>query len=240
MKVVILAGGKGTRLRPYTTVFPKPLVPIDDMPIIEIIMTQLYSCGFRDITITVGYLAELIKTYFIDKKNKFPGMKISYVREFKPTGTAGSLSFLNSEVIDEPVLVMNGDVLTTLNYRKLVEFHKKEKSALTIATHKKKLKIDLGVLKIEDKCIVDYVEKPTKEYNVSMGIYVYDPRIIKHIKDDEYLDFPDLVLDMLERGEKVSSYQSSDEWLDIGRHDDLIRAQEEFNNKRDEFLPEIN
>lgn len=239
MKVVILAGGKGTRLRPYTTVFPKPLVPIDNMPIIEIIMTQLYSCGFRDVTITVGYLAELIKTYFMDKQDKFPGMSINYIREFEPTGTAGSLSFLASQNLNEPVLVMNGDVLTTLDYKKLVEFHKSQDSALTIATHKKKLKIDLGVLQIEDKHIVDYVEKPIKEYNVSMGIYVYSPRAFKHIKQGEYLDFPDLVLDMLSRNEKVLSYESSDEWLDIGRHDDLIRAQEEFSAQKKKFLPEI-
>jgi len=235
VKVVILAGGEGTRLRPYTTVFPKPLVPVGNMPIIEIIVRQLYSSGFKDITITVGYLAELIKAYFKNIEHNFPGLEIKYIHENKPTGTAGSLSFI--ENINEPLLVMNGDVLTTLDYRDLVRYHKEHKGILTIGTYKKKVKIDLGILELEEGVLTGYIEKPEKFYDVSMGIYVYEPSVLSHIEKGKYLDFPDLVVHLIKNKEKVVSYLCNDHWLDIGRHEDLIKAQKEFEQMKDKFLP---
>jgi NDP-mannose synthase len=236
MKVVILAGGKGTRLRPFTTVFPKPLVPVGNMPIIEIIIRQLYAAGFRDVVITVGYLAELIESYLSRIAPQFPGLRISYVHETEPTGTAGSLSSISD--VSGPLLVMNGDVLTNIDYRKLMDYHIKQGGALTISTRKKKVKIDLGILETENGILTNYIEKPEKFYDVSMGIYVYEPSVLSYVEKGKYLDFPDLVLRLIQDGQKVMSYECEDRWLDIGRHEDLIRAQEEFEKSKDDFLPQ--
>ena len=236
MKAVILAGGRGTRLEPYTTVFPKPLVPIEERPIIDIIMRQLSYYGIQDIILSVGYLAELIQSYFHNGRNRFSNISISYVREDAPTGTAGALGLL-PEMADT-FLVMNGDILTTLNYSKLVEFHKSKKAAVTIGTYKKEVKIDLGVINVDqDGYLLNYDEKPTKNYLVSMGVYVYEPHVLSYIKPGEYLDFPDLILRLLENREKVASYSSNDFWLDIGRHEDYALAQKTFASMREQFLP---
>lgn len=229
-----MAGGKGTRLRPYTTIFPKPLVPIGDMPILEIILRQLAANGVCDITMAVGHLAELIQAFFNDG-SKF-GVKIDYSMEDKPLGTAGPLSLIKG--LDSDFLVMNGDVLTTLPYAALVEKHKAEKATCTIAVHKRSVKIDLGVLELDKVSTVQrYIEKPTYHYTVSMGIYVFSPSVMHFIEKDKYLDFPDLVKLLLKKGEKVYAYQSEDYWLDIGRHDDYQQAMEEFEANRHLFLP---
>ncbi len=236
MKAVILAGGKGTRLAPYTTVFPKPLVPLGNRPIIDIIIRQLNYYGFRDITLTVGYLAELIQAYFHNANDRLPGINLTYIKEQKPTGTAGSLSLVPR--IDETFLVMNGDVLTTLDYSKLLAYHREKDGILTIGMHRKKVKIDLGVIETDGNCsVTGYLEKPEKEYMVSMGIYVYEPAVFKYIEPDIYLDFPDLVLRLLDKGEKVVGYPCDDYWLDIGRHEDYAEAQDEFERMEDTFLP---
>lgn len=234
MKAVILAGGKGTRLAPYTTVFPKPLVPIGQYPILEILLRQLHAQGVDDVTLTVGYLGELIRAYFTQRPRLTSTLKLSYVPELKPTGTAGSLASVSG--LDETFLVMNGDVLTTLRFQDLVRHHRARDAALTIALHRKKVKIDLGVLSTDDAGnIVDYREKPEFDYRVSMGIYVYEPRVLRHIAPGEYLDFPDLVLRLIAAGERVVGYPSDDIWLDIGRHDDYARATEEFEAHRARF-----
>jgi len=230
MKAVILAGGKGTRLRPYTTVFPKPLVPVGDMPILEIILRQLKNNGIEEIVLAVGHLAELIEAFFGDGR-KF-GLKITYSREDKPLGTAGPLSLIDG--LDSDFIVMNGDLLTTLPYKNLVEKHKAESAMATIAVHKREVKIDLGVLKYDDASnIVEYIEKPTYHYSVSMGVYVFSPTVMQYVKKDKYLDFPDLIQSLLNKKEKVYGYQSEDYWLDIGRADDYQQAVDEFeSNKR--------
>ena len=193
MKAVILAGGKGTRLAPYTTVFPKPLVPLGERPILDIIVNQLAHYGFRDVVLTVGHLSELIQAYFMSG-NTPPGMSISYNHEHSPTGTAGSLGSI--EGLDESFLVMNGDVLTSMDYSKLMDYHKQMGGVLTIGMHKKRVKIDLGVLQTsQDGLITGYVEKPEKEYSVSMGVYVYEPEVLKYIEPGKYLDFPLPALD---------------------------------------------
>lgn len=238
MKAVILAGGRGTRLAPYTTVFPKPLVPVGEYPIIEILVRQLIAQGITDITLSVGYLAELLKAYFTQRPSLMKQLKISYVMEEKPTGTAGSLAQVSG--LDETFLVMNGDLLTTLNFGKLVEYHRAQGATLTIAMHKKHVKIDLGVLLTDENSnIIDYREKPEMDYLVSMGIYVYEPSVLQHIEKDTYLDFPTLALKLIAAGEKVVGYQSNDRWLDIGRHEDYQLATEEFETHKSEFLPEL-
>lgn len=235
MKAVILAGGRGTRLAPYTSVFPKPLVPIGQRPVIDIIINQLAGNGFSDVVLTTGYLAELIEAYFATYGTP-EGIKLSYIREKTPSGTAGSLASVPG--IDDTFLVMNGDVLTTLDYRGLVQHHRDSDALLTVAVQKKGVKIDLGVVETDDAGrMLDYIEKPTKNYRVSMGVYVYEPEVLRYIQQGQYLDFPDLALRLLEAGEKVSVYSSDDYWVDIGNHQDYERAQEEFEGIRHLVLP---
>ncbi len=237
MKAVILAGGKGTRLAPYTTVFPKPLVPLGDRPILDIIIRQLAYYGLCDIVLTLGHLAELIQAYFSSINGSFSQVvNISYVREYSPTGTAGSLSLVPD--LNDTFLVMNGDILTSLDYSKLIAYHREKKGILTIAMHMKKVQIDLGVLEVDQEGILSgYIEKPEKVYPVSMGIYVYEPAVLQYIEPNKYLDFPSLVLRLLENGEKVVGYPCNEFWMDIGRQEDYARAQEEFENMKDKFLP---
>ena len=226
MKAVILAGGKGTRLKPYTTVFPKPLMPINDKPILEIVVRQLKSRGFDEAIITVGHLAELIMTFFGDG-SKF-GVKIEYSREDKPLGTAGGLGLLKRE-LNETFLMMNGDVLTTLDFSDLVNYHKRNGAIATIALKKRDVKIDFGVVEIdEDNSIVGYKEKPKIDYLVSMGVYVFEPRVLDYIKPNEYLDFPDLIKKLISNGETVKGCVYDGYWLDIGRPDDYERANREI------------
>ena len=235
MKAVILAGGQGTRLAPYTTIFPKPLVPIGNMPILEIVIRQLIASGLKQITLTVGYLSELIKAFFLTHKKLSNMIDIQFIEEEEPTGTAGSLR--NVPGLDQTFLVMNGDILTTLNYRELIHFHKQSKALLTIAVHQKHIKIDLGVLEIDQKShsVSNYIEKPEYLFSVSMGIYIYEPEVIQFIPKNTYFDFPSLVLKLLESGQKVICYQSDSLWLDIGNTEDYANAQTLFQQHRSDF-----
>jgi len=235
LKAVILAGGKGTRLQPYTTVFPKPLVPLGEKPILDIIVRQLSHYGFKDIILTVGHLAELIQAYFQHLNGQLASLNISYYKEKKPLGTAGSLASIPK--LDETFLVMNGDILTSLDYAKLMRYHLENQAMLTVAMFKKRVKIDLGVLDVNEQgFLTKYIEKPEKEYLVSMGIYVYEPTILKYITPNKYLDFPDLVIRLLKHDEKVAGYLFDDYWLDIGREEDYKKAQEEFELMKDKFV----
>ncbi len=234
MKAVILAGGKGARLAPYTTIFPKPLVPIGDRPILEIIIRQLVRQGIGDIILSVGHLGELIEAYFQNGHRNIPGLDLSYVRESRPLGTAGPLARISG--LDDTFIVMNGDVLTNLDYQALCTFHRASGAALTIAMHRKEVRIDLGVLETNDHHeLVAYREKPLYSFDVSMGIYVYEPRVLRYIAIEEYLDFPDLVLRLLNSGEKVVGYHSDDLWFDIGRREDYELAQQEFQERAASF-----
>jgi len=226
MKAVILAGGKGTRLRPYTIALPKPLMPVGDMPILEIIVRQLKLNGIEEVILAVGHLAELIMAYFGDG-SRF-GVRIRYSREREPLGTAGPLSLLRDDLKDT-FLVMNGDILTTLSYRKLVEYHKKSGAVATIALKRRDVYIDFGVVKLNEMSeIVDYVEKPVLNYLVSMGVYVFEPKVLDYIPDGKKFDFPDLVKRLIEAGEKVKGYVYDGYWLDIGRPEDYERANAEI------------
>jgi NDP-mannose synthase len=234
MKTVILAGGKGTRLAPYTTIFPKPLVPIGDRPILEIIIRQLVRQGLGDILLSVGHLGELIEAYFQNGHRNIPGLQLEYFREKQPLGTAGSLAMIPG--LDETFLAMNGDILTTLDYQALIRHHRENQAALTIAMHQKDVKIDLGVLETNERGeLTSYKEKPLYSFEVSMGIYVYEPHVLHHIPKGEYLDFPDLVRLLLSKGEKIVGFSSQDYWLDIGRREDYELAQLEYNSRAAEF-----
>ena len=233
MKAVILAGGKGTRLKPYTTVFPKPLMPIGDKPILEIVVQQLKSHGFNEMIMAVGHLAELIMTFFNDG-SKY-GIKIKYTREDQPLGTAGPLALMKDE-LNETFLMTNGDVLTTLNFSELVNYHKRNGTIATIALKKRDVKIDFGVVELDDSnSIVGYSEKPKIDHLVSMGVYIFEPRVLEYIKPTEYLDFPDLIKRLISNGEIVKGYVYDGYWLDIGRPDDYEKANREI----EEIYPKL-
>jgi NDP-sugar pyrophosphorylase family protein len=225
IRAVILAGGRGVRLRPFTVNFPKPLMPLGDHPILEVLIRRLLAFGITDITLTLGHLAELIKAYFHTHNRLTTEVRLRYVEEEEPTGTAGSLASV--EGLDQTFLVMNGDLLTDLDFDTPVSFHRSHGAALTIAAHQRRVNIDLGVLECgDDSRVIGYNEKPELSYDVSMGIYVYEPRVLKFISPGTYLDFPDLVLKLIAAGEKVCAMPCDCLWLDIGRPDDYARAQE--------------
>lgn len=227
LRAVILAGGKGVRLRPFTVNFPKPLVPLGDRPILEVLMQRLAAFGITDITLTLGHLAELIKAYFQHRAEFVRDLSLQYVHEGEPTGTAGSLALVPG--LTSTFLVMNGDLLTDLDLDALVTFHRGQQAVLTIAAHERRVKVDLGVLEIgTDGGVTDYVEKPERTYHVSMGVYVYEPSVLNWITPGQYLDFPDLVLRLIAAGQKVCAYRTDCSWLDIGRPDDYARAQQLF------------
>jgi NDP-mannose synthase len=233
MRAVILCGGKGTRLRPYTTVLPKPLMPIGDMPILEVVMRQLKQAGITRITMAVGYLAELLQAFFMDGRRI--GVPIDYSFEDEPLGTVGPLTLIPD--LNEPFLMMNGDVLTDLDYAALIAFHRAQGAAATIASYEREVKIDFGVIETDGSNYVqDYIEKPSFKYRVSMGVYVFEPHVLRHLKPRQRFDFPDLVKLLIANGEKVASYPFSGYWLDMGRPDDYEKAIDEFENRKHEFL----
>ena len=235
MKAVVLAGGKGTRLAPYTHILPKPLMPIGDMPILEVLLWQMKRAGITDIVLTVGHLSALLRSYFGEGEEW--GLNISYSYEDKPLGTAGPIALVNG--LDKTFLVTNGDVLTTLDLKKLLAFHKKKGGIATIAAHHRQVKIDLGVIQWNGADSVSgYIEKPTYDYTVSMGVYVFEPRVLEYIPAGTYLDFPNLILKLIASGEKVNGYTFNGYWMDLGRPDDYAQANEDFSKIKKQFLPE--
>jgi len=233
MKAVILAGGKGSRLAPYTKVIPKPLMPIGDMPILEVLLNQIKRAGVDEVILSVGHMASLLRAFFQDGKQI--GIHIRYSYEKIPLGTAGPLAMV--EGLDDTFLVLNGDVLTTLNFSELTKFHRESKALVTIATHDRNVKIDLGVLKLNgENEIVGYLEKPTYNYQVSMGVYVFEPAVLKYIPEQQYFDFPSLILRLIEAGERVVGFPFAGYWQDLGRPDDYEHAVSDFETMRAQFL----
>lgn len=233
MRAVILSGGKGTRLAPYTTLLPKPLMPIGEMPVLEIVVRQLGYFGFRRITLSVGHQAALIETFF-GRGEKF-GVQIDYSREDTPLGTAGPLSMINN--LKETFLVMNGDILTDLNYGDMLRYHKKNGAFATLGLYRKRVLIDLGVIESDNKGIIEnYIEKPTVEYKVSMGIYIFQPEVKEYIPRGRKLDMPDLIKSLIDDKREILGYHFKGYWLDIGRYDDYQSAVELFENQKDRFL----
>jgi NDP-sugar pyrophosphorylase family protein len=225
MKAVVLAGGKGTRLAPYTQILPKPLMPIGDMPILEVLIKQMKLHGFTDIILTVGHLSHLLQSYFQDGSRY--GVNIHYSHEEQPLGTAGPLSLI--EGLEKTFLVTNGDVLTALDLSELIEFHRKQGACATIAMHEREVKIDLGVIRLNGGLEVEgYIEKPSMGYRVSMGVYVFEPEVLNYIPKGQYLDFPDLVHTLLEAGKRVMGFPYDGYWQDLGRPDDYQQAWEDF------------
>jgi NDP-sugar pyrophosphorylase family protein len=231
-KAVVLAGGRGTRLAPYTSILPKPLMPVGDRSILELVVDQLEVSGINDITFCVGYLSHLIRAVFDNRDNE--GVDIGYVQEHEALGTAGPLRLVRG--LDETFIAMNGDVLTNLDYSELVRYHHRHGNALTIATHDRRIKIDYGVLHLEQlginghtrHRITEYQEKPEIVSTVSMGIYVMEPWVIDFVPEGRAFDFPDLVHALLRAGHPLGAYRYDGLWFDIGRKEDYEHAVTEW------------
>ena len=233
VRVVILAGGKGRRLQPYTTVFPKPLMPLGEMPILEIVLRQLKLSGFKKITLSVNHLADLIRSFFGNGSQL--GLDITYCIEDKPLGTAGSISLV--EDLSDPFLVMNGDLLTTIDYSAFVKKHMKSNAIATIATITRRVQIDYGVIKLGNKNeLIAYEEKPELKYLVSTGINVFSKDVLEFIPRGQYLDIPVLMVNLLRAKKLVLTYLDEYEWFDIGRPDDYEKAISEFEKSKDKYL----
>jgi NDP-sugar pyrophosphorylase family protein len=236
MHAVILAGGKGVRLRPYTTRLPKPLMPIgDEFSILEIVLFQLSQQGFSGVTLAIGHLGQLIRAYIGDGARW--GLQIDYANEDAPLGTMGpAVQALHR--LPEEFLVMNGDILTDLRYGELLAAHRRSGDPLTVATYQREVKIDFGVLHSKNSKIVQFTEKPTIDYRVSMGVYGLSRRALLGYCPGAPLGFDDLVLDLIRDGTPPGEYAFDGYWLDIGRPDDYDRANGEFDTIRSILLKE--
>jgi NDP-sugar pyrophosphorylase family protein len=225
VKAVILAGGQGVRLRPLTYAVPKPLLPVGDKPILEEIILRLKASGFREFIIAVGYRAELIESHFRDGAQL--GVRIGYVRESHPLGTAGPLSLVRAEFDlppEEPLLAMNGDILTDLDMGQLMEFHRAGANEITVAVRQFELQHPYGVIQTRGDRIVRVIEKPVETETVNAGIYVLQPSALNLIPYNEYFDIPELVNRLVDAGRVAGAYRFDDDWLAIDRIDQLEDA----------------
>ena len=214
MKVVIMAGGLGTRLRPLTFSIPKPLLPVGEKPILEIILSKLKQQGLTDIILSVGYKSELIKTYFQDG-SKF-GVKIDYFEEEKRLGTAGPLRLIRDKFqIKEPFIVMNGDIITKLNFKKMMKYHLDKKADLTVGIKNHKSKTPFGVISLDEDNIKEIKEKPVLTFNISAGIYIVNPELIDYISPNEFFDMPTLIKSGVENNKTIKGYDIKEYWLGL-------------------------
>lgn len=235
MKAVILAGGKGSRLKPYTMVIPKPLMPVGDLPILEILLRQLKKAGIDEIILAVGYMAHLFQAFF--QNGERYGLHISYSFENEPLGTAGPIANVIQD-LSSNFIVLNGDLLTTLNYANIIHFHTERQAAATIGLYHRDVKIDFGVIHTtDDGQLREYIEKPTYSFQVSMGVNVFNRDMVApYLIPGKHLDIPDLMTQMMRDGLPVLGYQENCFWLDIGRLEDYQTANEIFDERRAEFL----
>ena len=224
-RAVILAGGKGTRLKPYTVSLPKPLVPVGEMPILEIIIRQLAKSGFDHITITVNHMADIIRAFCGDGSKW--GVTIDYSLEDKPLSTMGPLKLIHD--LPENFLVMNGDVLTDLDFGQFYDEHVRSGNIFTISAFTRDQKVDYGVLEIgTDNKLADFIEKPTNRYNVSMGVYMASKKVLEYIPENQFYGFDHLMLDLIKDQHPATVKIHSGYWLDIGRPDDYEKACKDF------------
>lgn len=234
MRAVIMAGGQGRRLAPLTTVLPKPLMPLGDRPIIDVIIRQLQSAGVEDVTISVGHLGSLIESW-VNHDSDY-GVPVSFVYESEPLGTAGALA--NVERPAGTFLAMNGDILTTLRFDDLVRAHEESGALATVAVNERRVDVEYGVVHTDAEGRIERLEeKPTLSYTVSMGVYAFDPGIVDLIGPGERIDFPDLLLRAIDGGAQVGTYPFAGEWLDIGNRDDYEAAIARYSEDPGRFVP---
>ncbi|MEI6670302.1 MAG: sugar phosphate nucleotidyltransferase, partial [Acidobacteriota bacterium] len=225
--------GRGTRLAPFTADLPKPLVPIGGMPVLEILVRRLRHSGVGRIVMAVGHLSSLIMAHFGDG-SRFD-VAIEYSLEDEPLGTAGPISLV--EHLTDPFLVVNGDLLTDLDFRVMIRHHAASGALATIGLFAREERIELGVIETDDRDrVTGYVEKPTYHYRASMGAYVLGQAVLRHIPASTRFDLPDLVRALIAAREHVAGYEHKGYWLDIGRPEDYIRAQSDFERMRDRLL----
>lgn len=236
-RAIILAGGQGTRLRPYTTLLPKSLVPLDDMPVLELVLRQLKHFGFKDITLAVGHLAELMEAYFGDGKKL--GVSITYAREDQPLGTAGPLKKMKD--LPDHFLVMNADIVSDIDYDAFYQSHVQSAAKgnlATIATYERTSRIDFGIVEYNDKSrrVENFIEKPTLYHSVSMGIYMFSKPVLDFIPENTFFGFDTLVKTLLEKKQRFQAYPFNGYWLDIGRVDDYETAVSDFQKMKEQLL----
>ncbi|MFB3895944.1 MAG: sugar phosphate nucleotidyltransferase [bacterium] len=225
MKAIIMAGGQGTRLQPFTHTIPKPLLPVGRKPIMQIIIEQFRDFGFTDIAITTGYKADLIAAYFQDGKNF--GVNIRYVVEEKQLGTAGGLGKLK-EWLDQPTILINGDILTKTDFKKMYQYHlDHNQSILTIGVKQQSFPIPFGVAELKENKIIQVTEKPTLTFPIIAGIYIVSPEIVNYISGNEYLDITDVIKTLIRDKKEISIYTINKYWKDIGRIDDFDEVLKE-------------
>lgn len=227
IRVVLMAGGLGTRLRPLTETVPKPMLPVGGKPILELILRNFIEQGYRKFTIALNYRGELIREYFEDGA-KF-GAEIDYLTEKKRMGTAGALSLLESRP-DQPFIVMNGDLLTSIPFDALLRFHVETGAVATMCVRDYKVMVPYGVIEVEETSLRSIVEKPTYSHFVNAGIYVLSPNALDHVQTNEFLDMPTLFERIVTKGGGASVFPMQEYWIDIGRHEDLERARNEFDD----------
>jgi NDP-sugar pyrophosphorylase family protein len=233
MKAIILAGGKGTRLKPYTTVIPKPLVPLGEKPILEILLERLKLEGVHEVVICLNHFAEIIKAYFGNGSRI--GLKIDYSHEDQPLGTVGPIKLLHD--LPKNFLVMNGDLLTNLPFRQLYEYHIQNGALLTVSTYARQVKIDFGVINIDPakNVAVGFREKPSYNFDVSMGVYAMNRNVLDFVPDHTFFGFDNLMLTLLEKASPVKIFPYSGYWLDIGRPEDYEKANEDIQKFENPF-----
>jgi NDP-mannose synthase len=234
-QAVIMAGGKGTRLFPYSALFPKPLMPLGDMPILELLLRRMKAAGVREVILAVNHLRHLIEAYFGDGSEL--GIRLCYSSEEKPLGTAGALGNM-LDVLDETFFLTNGDLLTTMDLTRMAMSHIAEHADASIGIYERENKIDFGLIEFDTKNRLSaYREKPTSKYYVSMGVYILQREAVRaHVSDVDYLDMPNLLLKMKASNSNVVCFRDECIWLDIGRPDDFALAQKMFEQDREAFL----
>lgn len=230
-QAIILAGGKGTRLLPYTIVVPKPMLPIGGIPVIEIISRQLFFYGFHNVTVSVGHLSEMIEI-FLKSKSSEPGLpQFNFFKEETELGTSGPIKVIHPEV--ESFFVVNGDIVTSLDFRDMFNFHMENKAVMTLGVRITKYQIPLGSISVDStNRVIDFVEKPISEHLDNIGAYVYSSKVLDYMKKNEKIDVNVLINRLLQAGEKVLAYRSDGPyyWVDIGTHADYERANNEFSD----------
>ncbi|HTO67854.1 MAG TPA: sugar phosphate nucleotidyltransferase [Bradyrhizobium sp.] len=234
-QAVIMAGGKGTRLFPYSALFPKPLMPLGDMPILELLLRRMKAAGVREVILAVNHLRHLIEAYFGDGSEL--GIRLCYSSEEKPLGTAGALGNM-LPLLDETFFLTNGDLLTTMDLTRMAMSHVAEHADASIGIYERENKIDFGLIEFDTKNRLSaYREKPTSKYYVSMGVYILQREAVRaHVSDVDYLDMPNLLLKIKGCSGNVVCFRDDCIWLDIGRPDDFALAQKMFEEDRDAFL----
>ncbi len=228
VQAVIMAGGYGKRLRPLTKDMPKPMLPVGNQPLMEHIISQLRVAGIQQLNVSTNFMADKIEAYFGDGKEF--GVNIEYVSEDRPLGTAGALSLL--ETPDQPVLVINGDILTDVNFRAMLDFHNENHADMTVGVRQYDLQVPYGVIETEGVQITRIREKPLYTFFVNAGIYLFNPRVHGMIPSGERYDMTDLIDRLITEGHTVASFPIIEYWLDIGKHTDYDKAQQDIKNGR--------